>query len=387
MQLYSVSDEYINYLKSKFPRVYSNKEDTRAHTRKYLGVVIEIGVHKYYIPLSSPKEKHDYIIVDGKKTIRKDSLIVMRIVSGTGENKELKGTLQIGTMIPVPDVAIELYDVDNEPDRAYKDLVNEEIIYIRKHEKAIIKNAKILYSKRKAGEENRVVQNCLDFKAVEAECDKYISNNYQTYWESCWQAEDSEKLQSYLEGWKNYHGREIELFKANQVKSVCDAACGFGAYTIAFAANGFAVSGFDISSASVEITRQGLTKCGFDSVDIKIASVLDTGYENAAFDAVNAHAVLDHLTVADAKKAIEELFRIIRNGGLVMISFDGTEEEDFTEEHVEIEPGTMQYVSGSRAGMLFHPYEWDEIERLLDGCQIVEKWMNQKEEKIVVLKK
>lgn len=173
MQLYSVSDEYIHFLRTKFPRVYSNKENIRIHTRKYLGVVIEIETHKYYIPLSSPKEKHDYIWVDGKKNIRKDSLIVMRIVSGTGEHKELKGTLQIGTMIPVPDSAIELYDVDNEPDQAYKDLVNEEIIYIRKHEKAIIKNAKVLYSKRKAGSENKVVQSCLDFKALEAECDKW----------------------------------------------------------------------------------------------------------------------------------------------------------------------------------------------------------------------
>lgn len=41
----------------------------------------------------------------------------MRIVSGTGDNMKLKGTLQIGTMIPVPDTAIELYDVENEPDK------------------------------------------------------------------------------------------------------------------------------------------------------------------------------------------------------------------------------------------------------------------------------
>ena len=110
----------------------------RVHTRKYLGAVIEIDSHKYYIPLSSPKDKLDYIMMDGKKTIRKDSLIVMRIVSGSGENAELKGTLQIGTMIPVPDEAIELYDVDSETDKAYKDLVTEEIIYIRKHEKILL---------------------------------------------------------------------------------------------------------------------------------------------------------------------------------------------------------------------------------------------------------
>ncbi len=173
MQLYSVSDEYISYLKNKFPRVYSNKENARIHTRKYLGAVIELGLHKYYIPLSSPKEKHDYFVVDGKRTIRKDSLIVMRIVSGTGENKELKGTLQLGTMIPVPDDAIELYDVEGEQDQAYKDLVIEEIIYIRKREKAIMRKASVLYSKRKAGEKDRVVQNCLNFMELEEACDKW----------------------------------------------------------------------------------------------------------------------------------------------------------------------------------------------------------------------
>lgn len=103
----------------------------------------------------------------------------MRIVSGNDENKELKGTLQIGTMIPVPDNAIVLYDVDNEPDKAYKDLVQEEIVYIRKHEKEIVRNARILYSKRKSGQANRMVQNCLDFIALEEECDKW--NNSSTH--------------------------------------------------------------------------------------------------------------------------------------------------------------------------------------------------------------
>lgn len=178
MKLYSISDDYIKYLRDKFKLVYSNKEDVRIYTRKYLGVVFEIGEHKYYIPLSSPKDKHDYIFVDGKKTIRKDSLIVMRIVSKSEDKEELKGTLQIGTMIPVPDSEIELYDVDGETNRAYKDLILEELIYIRKNEDKIIKNAKILYSKKKAGDKNnKVVANCLDFIAVEAECDKWIKEH------------------------------------------------------------------------------------------------------------------------------------------------------------------------------------------------------------------
>ena len=214
-----------------------------------------------------------------------------------------------------------------------------------------------------------------------------MKSDYQTYWESCWKEEDSARLQTYLEGWKNYYGREIELLKEHQVKTVCDAACGFGAYTISFAANGFEVTGFDISETSVDITKQGLKACGFPDVDIKVASILDTGYEDASFDAVNAHAVLDHLTVADAKAAVQEIFRIVKKGGLVILSFDGTEEDDFSEEHIETEPGTLQYISGSRKGMLFHPYEREEIMNLLKEYEIVEMWTNRRNEKIVILRK
>ena len=102
MRLYSISDDYIEYLRKVFPRVYSNKIANRKHTRKYLGVVFKLNDFNYYIPLSSPKDAHDYIILNDKKVIRKDSIIVIRmVVKGT-----LKGTLQIGTMIPVPDKAL-----------------------------------------------------------------------------------------------------------------------------------------------------------------------------------------------------------------------------------------------------------------------------------------
>ena len=214
-----------------------------------------------------------------------------------------------------------------------------------------------------------------------------MSVNYQTYWEACWKQEDSEQLQTYLEGWKNYHGREIELLKEHQVQMVCDAACGFGAHTAAFVANGFSVAGFDISPTSVEITKQGLKKCGFPDVEIKEASLLDTGYGDAFFDAVNVRAVLDHLMAADAKAALQEMLRIVRKGGLVVLSFDGVEDEDLSEEHFEVEPGTMQYTDGERAGLLFHPYDRESINNLLEAYEIIERWTTHKGEQVVVLRR
>ena len=129
-KLYSVSDEYIEYLRAIFPNVYSNKETTRVHTRKYVGIVLRLGNYHYYIPMSSPK-KSDYQIAGEKKVIKKSIVPIIRIVvKNSRGQKELKGTLRISHMIPVPPSELQLYDIENELDDTYKDLVQNEIISV-----------------------------------------------------------------------------------------------------------------------------------------------------------------------------------------------------------------------------------------------------------------
>ena len=71
LNLYSVSDKYIKYLRQFDEKIYDNKEDIRTQTRKYLGIVLTVNDFNYYIPMSSPK-KSDYIDYE-KKIIRKDN--------------------------------------------------------------------------------------------------------------------------------------------------------------------------------------------------------------------------------------------------------------------------------------------------------------------------
>ena len=70
LKIYSVSDEYIEYLRKKEPNIYSNKIDNRIHTRKYVGIVLKLGKYNYYVPMSSPKES-DYQIAGKQKVIKK----------------------------------------------------------------------------------------------------------------------------------------------------------------------------------------------------------------------------------------------------------------------------------------------------------------------------
>lgn len=179
-KIYSVSDEYIDYLRKVYPNVYSNKAGQRFHTRKYIGIVLKIKNYNYYIPMSSPKPT-DYQIAGEGKVIKRSIVPIMRIVTKNSRGeKELKGTLRISHMIPVPDSELEIYDLDNEIDSAYKDLVQNEIIYIRKQREKIQSNAELMYKQKKENDQTaKYVKAALEFEELEKLCDKYQENQLQ----------------------------------------------------------------------------------------------------------------------------------------------------------------------------------------------------------------
>lgn len=211
--------------------------------------------------------------------------------------------------------------------------------------------------------------------------------DYSEYWEACWKAEKPVELNTYLEKYYKMESPEINFFKENKIVKVCDAACGFGAYSLAFVSNGFKVDSFDVSETAVELTRNALKKYGAEENNVKIASIFETHYVSECFDGVIAHAVLDHLTVEDAKKALRELLRITKEGGLILLSFDMVEVDDLKEPHQVLWDGTMRYTGENRNGMLFHPYSWEEVETFLEGYTIVYRADKEDREHIVILRK
>ncbi|MDE7221552.1 MAG: class I SAM-dependent methyltransferase, partial [Oscillospiraceae bacterium] len=194
-----------------------------------------------------------------------------------------------------------------------------------------------------------------------------MEEDKKDFWEERWKAGGLEAFADNLAQYYQWKDEAVEIFRSHGIKTVCDAACGYGAYSLAFASNGFQVSSFDISSAAAKITRRSLEKYGI-TTDVKAASILSTGYEDGAFDGVVASSVLDHMTAADAQRALSELYRITRPWGLILVSFDTPEESDREMDHEVLEDGSLRYADGtSRAGMIFHPYGEEEIDLLLAG--------------------
>ena len=142
---YNVDDDYIQYLRKFDSKVSDNKLGKRKHMRKYIGAVLYINDCKYFAPLSSPKRK-DF---DSNGNIRKDPIFLTRIITENEKGeKELKGRLLLGNMIPIHEDALTKYNPAEEKDTNYRTLIIKELDFITKNRKEIFRKANILYKQK-----------------------------------------------------------------------------------------------------------------------------------------------------------------------------------------------------------------------------------------------
>ena len=205
----------------------------------------------------------------------------------------------------------------------------------------------------------------------------------EDFWERSWKRDKDMDFLSYARPYYRLTSPETALFREHDIRTVCDAGCGYGAWALALASNGFDVTALDVSETAVEITGRVLDRHGLKLTGHKAASVLDSGFPDGAFDAVVCFSVLDHMTAPDAKTALRELLRITRPGGLLLLAFDTPDEDDFARDHTLLPDGSIQYAGG----MIFHPYDAPAAERLLTGLPILHRGAGPKGELVFIVEK
>ena len=145
LKLYEVDNNYIDYLQKYDEKVLNYSGEKYKVNRKYLGILLKINEFIYIAPLSSPKNK-DY---DLDKKIKKSTKIIIRIKKIQKDKERLLGTIKLNCMIPIYNTkVIKKYDVKAEKDKKYKNLIQEQLVFIRKEEKMIIKRAENLYKQK-----------------------------------------------------------------------------------------------------------------------------------------------------------------------------------------------------------------------------------------------
>lgn len=171
LNLYSVNDKYVEYLRRFDDKVYDSKEGRRTYERKYIGIVLTVNELNYYIPMSSPK-KSDYIDFENK-IIRSDSKTIIRM----HDEERLYGTLRISNMIPVPITELEPYIVADEKDLKYKEVILGELKFIRSNSERILKNARLIYNQKNKNIDIGYIKNTVNFKLLEEKLKQWIAEN------------------------------------------------------------------------------------------------------------------------------------------------------------------------------------------------------------------
>jgi ubiquinone/menaquinone biosynthesis C-methylase UbiE len=96
---------------------------------------------------------------------------------------------------------------------------------------------------------------------------------------------------------------------------VLDAGMGGGRLVEALAGRGWTVTGTDVSEAMVELARRRIPHLR-DS--LRVAPIEDLPFEGESFDAVTALGVVEF---ADIRPALRELTRVLKPGGLAVLSW------------------------------------------------------------------
>lgn len=100
-------------------------------------------------------------------------------------------------------------------------------------------------------------------------------------------------------------------------QGLLDVGCGPGTITVDLAARVAPgdVVGLDRSKGVVELAREAARTAGVTNVTFRTGDIYAMDFEDASFDVVHAHQVLQHLS--DPVAALRELRRVARPGGLV----------------------------------------------------------------------
>lgn len=170
MDLYEVTDKYIQYLQKSDEKVLDNHFVKQ--NRKYIGLGIELNKCIYYLPLSSP-DPMDYDI-NGKP--RKTIVPIFRLIANNGR---LLGKILLSNMIPVPESELTKYDVNKEQDYKYKKLVLSEIRILSKPGvmDKIIKNAKLLHRQKQLNLDIGYLSSTVNFTILEDAKRNYEQTN------------------------------------------------------------------------------------------------------------------------------------------------------------------------------------------------------------------
>jgi SAM-dependent methyltransferase len=208
-------------------------------------------------------------------------------------------------------------------------------------------------------------------------------NNSQ--WEKIYEGEgESYNYYEILEKPHSDMDKVIKIFQQNNINKVLDLGCGAGRNTLYLAQKGFTVFGLDNAPAGLKILKQALKKYRLQ-VNLKIGNVYKPlPYKDSFFDAVISIQVIQHAKEGAILKAIKEISRIVKPGGLIFITLcgrysKGKERYCLVKTAKKIAPNTYLPTLGNEAGLVHFIYNKQLIQKHFNNFEILKLWRDDKD--------
>jgi len=160
LKFYRITDEYLKFLRSIERKVQLNYPN---RAKPHVGILLNLGLHQYFAPLSSWDEQKYGRIKKWNKTI-------FKVVDPDNEENKL-AVIHVNNMIPIIQTEIVPMDFNKEEEK-YRSLLVKEYRFVIKNEVAIRQRAQDLYHAVKKGDKFYSDLSC-DFATLEIEYLKF----------------------------------------------------------------------------------------------------------------------------------------------------------------------------------------------------------------------
>ena len=184
---YTLDMAYLNELHSIDDQVFYNSADPNYAGKPYLGIAVIIGKYRYFIPLTSAKQRHvKWKLVDKAHFLIYDMIstqniqanyIIQRISNDADHVLQIMAALDLKKMIPVPIFYYHKVDFKSmrRTNPKYAALLNKELRFLLKRQDDIRIHIKNIYEEQKLT--GKVYPYYCDFAKLEKFYDRKISEH------------------------------------------------------------------------------------------------------------------------------------------------------------------------------------------------------------------
>ena len=154
-----------------------------------------------------------------------------------------------------------------------------------------------------------------------------------------------------------------ELLDEHDCQEILDLGCGNGRFLIHFARRGFHVTGLDSAPTALKLAREWLARESLGGNLLQADTRVRLPFADNAFDGLLSTQVIHHARLELVMGTIGEISRVVKPGGLVLVSvpaYQPGRDEEFAESD-EVEYHTFVPRSGPEAGLPHHLFTLEEF--------------------------